>query len=272
MSKKPLTPEEEGVLSAIARIATETRATLAQLALKKVFGLAQHDIRLRLSEGETPVYVRKELWESNSMLDEPYWRLPLQPIPVQIYCTSDTEPVVTSVTIFAKIPEGLADLVFLDSPSPKMYVWSRDFWNDKGVQISQVPTLKKKPILITFSENARIGPPPALIRDLLNCANLEKEAVLGYLLAKRMVQGTETDSGSDLKPRLEAPSSKTGEELDALAKTLLKAHHSVAVSVVVTLVDSTLMPFMWNHEKREFSKGFFTGGVIVKGKSLGDIL
>lgn len=265
MTRKPITLEEEGVLVAIARIATETRAPLAQLALKKLFGLAQHDIRLRLSEGEKPLYVRKELWKSDSMLEESYWRLPLQPIPIQIYCTSDTEPVVTSVTIFAKIPEGLADLVFLNSPSPKMYGWSRDFWNDKGIQISQAPTLKKGSILnVTFSENVRIGPSPDLTRHLLDRANREKEAVLGYLLAKRMAQGAESDCGSVLNTHLEASSSKIGEELDALAETLLKAHHSVTVSVVVTLVDSTLMPFMWNHEKREFSKGFFTGGVTVK--------
>ena len=55
-----------------------------------------------------------------------------------------------------------------------------------------------------------------------------------------------------------------GEDLDGLAEKLLKTAHSVAVSVVITLVDSTLMPFKWNHKTQEFSKGFFTGGVIVK--------
>jgi len=262
MTGKPVDSEEERIVDAIVRIAGEVKAPLAQLALKKLFGLAHHDIRLRLSEGETPVYIAKNLWNSHSMLDESYWRLPLQARSIQIYCVSDTDPVVTSVTMFARIADRLPVLVFLDSQSRKNYAWSRDFWNDRGIQMSQAPVLKKGSILnVSFSESVRIGPSDDLINDLLERANREKEAVEGYLIQKRIAESV---SRSSLKIDVKASSSKIGEELDGLAETLLTAHRSVEVSAVVTLVDSTLMPFRWDYEKREFCKGFFTVGITVK--------
>lgn len=265
MARKPIDSDEERVVDAIVRIAKEVKAPLARLALKKLFGLAHHDIRLRLSEGETPVYIPEELWKHDSMFDESYWRLPLQARSIQIYCVSDTEPVVTSVTMFAKIPDRLPALVFLDSHSRKKYAWSRDFWNDRGAEMSQAPVLKKGSILnVSFSENVRLGPTDDLINDLLERANREKEAVLGYLIQKRMAGSTASVSESNLKTDAKTSSSKTGDELDGLAETLLTADRSVEVSAVVTLVDSTLMPFMWDYEKREFCKGFFTVAITVK--------
>lgn len=265
MTGKRIDSEEERVVDAIARIAGEVKAPLAQLALKKLFGLAHHDIRLRLTEGETPIYILNELWKDDSMFDEKYWRLPLKARSIQLYCVSDTEPVVTSVTMFAKIPDRFPALQFIDSQSRKNYAWSRDFWNDRGVQISQAPVLKKGAILnVTFSENARIGPTGDLLNGLLKRAKSEKEAVEGYLIQRRFAQSTRPIGGSNLKNHVKASSSKTGEELDILAGTLLTAHRSLEVSAVVTLVDSTLMPFKWDDQKGEFCKGFFTVAITVK--------
>ena len=58
-------------------------------------------------------------------------------------------------------------------------------------------------------------------------------------------------------------SSQIGDELDELSAELKAIPLSLEVSIVVTLDDFTILPFLWNPEKKCFERGFFTTGLTT---------
>ena len=109
-------PAQHSVWKNLLRIAGETKAPIKQLLLKKV-GLAVHDLRLHVENSASPLQIQSTLWNDLSLLNDRYWRVPLQPCKISIRCVSTTNPVVSGVVLFAEIPTPFDDFVFLDNPS-----------------------------------------------------------------------------------------------------------------------------------------------------------
>jgi hypothetical protein len=244
---------KETWLEGIFRLAKETKSPLSRMLLKK-FGLSLLDIRI--IGGKVPIEVVINLWNDSSLLSEDYWRVPIQAVPIKTICTSDNNPAVTSVTIFAEIPSYWSNLFqFLDSPSTQKCYWFHDFYEKGESKSFELPVLKRGFVLsLGFSEINRIGPKPDDIGVLLRRANDEREAVNAALLAQKMLKHMGTSESS---------SSSIAKNLASFSTLVIEVITNLTISVVITLDDSTLLPFKWDYARHEYVKGFFTGGLTA---------
>lgn len=244
---------DEGWFKALTRMARETRAPLERMLLKKV-GLSLLDIRVRLEQGKAPIKVVSHLWESSSLLTESYWRVPIQPVPIQTLCTSDKNQAVANITLFVEIPSEYSDLQFLDIPSRRRCYWSNDYFKIGESNRFELLVLEKGAVQpVGFGEINRIGPNPDQTAELLRRTKAERDAVLGAMLKRKMLKPIDRTESS----------SRIADELISISDMVTEAIKKLSVSVVITLDDSTLLPFEWDYTAQEYVKGFFTGGLTT---------
>lgn len=244
---------EKSMLSEIKRVVKETKVSIENKFLEKI-GFKTHDVRVSFSKKDKPLYIVDHLWESASMLNEGYWRVPIQPYQIHCNCVSKTIPVVKSITLFAKIPKKYnGNIQFIDTPSIHYCRWHYNYLSANEADSYNLPVLDNGVVkTVNFDEVNRIGPKPKKINEILSKAERQRESVLGALLAQKLSKQVSISNSS---------SSQIARDLKSLAHTVAITVSQLSVSIVITLDDLTCLPFKWDYKRQEFVKGFFTLGL-----------